>query len=190
MKKNLTIILFLIVISSAIVFLSYKAYNNIEDNKELQEQKEYINDKRKNEINESNSNNEDNNSSAYQNVNGQVEEKYERIIELSLSELNSKMKKEKKFPLIVTQTNCGHCTRFKPSLNSFLEENDLFIYELDYQKLSSEEKTQFKEKINVSGTPTIVFINDGKESDTSKRLIGEVSETKLKETFTELGYIK
>lgn len=191
MNKKITIIFLLIALASITIFLSYKTYNYSEDNKELKEEIESLKDQIKKENkNESSSNNEDNNSYEDQNVNGQVKENYERIIELSLSELNKKMDEKNNFSLIVTQTNCGHCTRFKPELNKFLEKNDLFIYELDFQKLSSEEKTKFKEHINVSGTPTIVFINNGEETDTSKRLIGGVSESKLEETFKEQGYIK
>lgn len=185
MKKKLRNILFFVVLVCLIIFGSYKTYEYIKSSKE-----DSIKEEQKNYQSSSNENlHNDNNSSNEQNVNDEVEEDYEKIIELTLSELEQKLLEEEQFPLIVTQTFCGHCTRFKPVLNKFLKENDLFIYEINYQNLTSEEKDKFKETINVSGTPTIVFIKEGKEIDSSKRVVGEAGSTELKEKFTEFGYL-
>lgn len=113
-----------------------------------------------------------------------------RLIKVSLEELENMVKNKESFMLVLTQTNCSHCISYKPTLVEVLEDTAQIAYEIDIQPLSLDEKERVYKIARVSGTPTTVFISEGEEKDTSLRLIGSVSSSKLKERLKETGYIK
>lgn len=113
-----------------------------------------------------------------------------RLIKLSVEELEEKVNNKETFILVVTQTTCGHCISYKPTLESVLEETSQIAYEIDIQPLSQEVRQRVYKIAKVSGTPTTVFIFNGVEQDTSLRLSGSVSRDTLKQRMKDTGYIK
>lgn len=109
---------------------------------------------------------------------------------ISFDELKEKMDNKESFILEVIQTDCSHCKEFSPRFKKVLKENDLTAYQIDTQKLSKDEKKEFDSIIYVSGTPTVVFIKDGKETETYYRISGAVSNNKVIEKLKKAGYIK
>jgi len=116
------------------------------------------------------------------------EDKY--LVELSYKELNKKIKNKDSFILVVTRTDCSHCASFKPKFKDILAKYEITAYEVAVDKFSDEEKSDFKEIANVTGTPTTIFIEDGEEATTTNRLIGDVNTTKIVNRLKALGYIK
>lgn len=116
------------------------------------------------------------------------EDKY--LVELNFKELNKKVKNKDSFILVVTRTDCSHCASFKPKFKDILAKNEITAYEVAIDKFSEEEKSDFKEIANVTGTPTTIFIENGEEATTTNRLIGDVNSTKIVDRLTALGYIK
>lgn len=104
--------------------------------------------------------------------------------------MNMKVNNKETFILVVTQTTCGHCISYKPTLESVLEETSQIAYEIDIQPLSQEVRQRVYKIAKVSGTPTTVFIFNGVEQDTSLRLSGSVSRDTLKQRMKDTGYIK
>lgn len=109
---------------------------------------------------------------------------------ISFDDLKEKMDNKESFILEVIQTDCSHCKEFSPRFKKVLKENDLTAYQIDTQKLSKDEKKEFDSIIYVSGTPTVVFIKDGKETETHYRISGAVSNNKVIEKLKKAGYIK
>ena len=83
------------------------------------------------------------------------------LVELNMSELQSKIENKETFILVISQTDCSHCAEYKPILKEVLAENNITAYEIDEKKLTKEENGQLKNIANISGTPTTVYIVDG-----------------------------
>ena len=79
---------------------------------------------------------------------------------------------------------------YKPTFKQVLHENDLYAYEVVQDTLNNEDLAYLKNISSISGTPTIVFINNGEETSTYNRIVGNVSKAKTTERLKTLGYIK
>ncbi len=112
------------------------------------------------------------------------------IVEISLDDFKEKMANKNTFVLYIGNEDCTHCVAYKPILESVLDEYDITIYHLDNSKLSDTEYNDFKTYINITRTPTIVFITDGEEETTLNRIVGETSKENTIERFKTNGYIK
>lgn len=87
---------------------------------------------------------------------------YSNIHEITVSDLDKMIDDKEDFILLVSQTSCSHCISFKPILNEALKQEKIIGYELDVQKISTSEKREIFDKLDVSGTPTTQIYIDGK----------------------------
>ena len=92
------------------------------------------------------------------------------------------------FILEIVQTGCSHCQEFTPRFQAVLKTNDIEAYSLNLYNLTEEESEKFDELTTISGTPTVLFFEDGKE--TSNRIYGAVNNEKIEEHLKDGGYIK
>lgn len=109
---------------------------------------------------------------------------------ISYKELSEKMENKEEFFFVVTQDGCSHCEDFIPVLEEVLNENKVTGYNLNMSKLSESEKDKLDELFDVDGTPTTIFIKDGKEISILQRINGDVSSEKLIQKLKNNGYIK
>lgn len=116
--------------------------------------------------------------------------KKSNIKEITLKELKQKIENKETFPLFVGNEGCSHCVSYKPILESVANQYDITIYHLDNSKLKEDEYNEFKRIINISGTPTIAFIEDGEEETTLNRIVGEATYDATVKRFKSNGYIK
>jgi thioredoxin-related protein len=123
-------------------------------------------------------------------LNKQQEYESSYLIELSYKELEEKIKNKESFMLIYTQTTCSHCHEFKPVLKRALAKQQYYGYEIVLDKLSKEDRGKINDIANVSATPTIVFIKEGQEINSSSRLVGIRSEEEVLNKLKYLGYIE
>ena len=112
------------------------------------------------------------------------------IIEISYDNLKEKLDNKESFALYVGNEDCTHCQSYKPILASVLNEYDIDIFQLDNSKLTVKEYNEFKSILNVSGTPTIIFITNGEEETTLNRIVGEKTKQETIDRFKTNGYIK
>ena len=122
-------------------------------------------------------------------LNKEQKELENRLIELTYDELSEKINNKETFILVITQTDCSHCEEYKPVLKQVLFDYDITAYEIDQKKISEEEKNNLKNIANISGTPTTVFIVNGEERQTSDRLVGSASRSKIIDRLKAMGYI-
>lgn len=116
--------------------------------------------------------------------------KESHIKEISLDEFKEKIANKDTFALYIGNEGCTHCISYRPILEKVLDDYDITIYQLDNSKLTDEEYNEFRTYINISGTPTIVFITEGEEETTLNRINGETSRDTTIERFKSNGYIK
>ena len=108
------------------------------------------------------------------------------IKEISYSDLEEKIANKDSFILEVIQTGCSHCEEFSPRLKAMLKEEKIDAYSLNLYNLKDDELDKFnKLTTSVSGTPTVLYYKDGKE--TNNRLYGAVSDEKIKEFIKKIG---
>ena len=108
------------------------------------------------------------------------------IKEISYSDLEDKIANKDSFILEVIQTGCSHCEEFSPRLKAMLKEEKIDAYSLNLYNLKDDELEKFnKLTTSVSGTPTVLYYKDGKE--TNNRLYGAVSDEKIKEFIKKIG---
>lgn len=119
-----------------------------------------------------------------------TEELDKHLITLAPAEFKEKIENKDSFILIITGSNCSHCEGYKPTFKQVLYENDLYAYEVVQDLLSNEDLAYLKNIATTSGTPTVVFINNGEETSTYNRIVGNVSKAKTTERLKSLGYIK
>lgn len=105
------------------------------------------------------------------------------IISISSSELTKKLNNKETFILYVGNENCSHCVSYKPVLEKVLQDYNIKIYHLDNSKYNVNE-------FNISGTPTVLFVEKGEEETTLNRIVGEASREKTIEILKENNYIK
>lgn len=111
------------------------------------------------------------------------------ITEIDYSKLEDLIDNKESFILEVVQTGCSHCEEFSPRFTVVLKTNDLTAYSLNLYNMTDDEREKFSElTTSVTGTPTVLFFEDGKE--TSNRINGAVSNEKIEEELTDAGYIK
>lgn len=113
------------------------------------------------------------------------EDKY--VTEITYQQLVSKMDKKEKFVLYVKKEGCSACEEFNPTFLSVLREYKLKIYSIYTDKLSDEDSESFYDLVDVSGTPTVLFIEDGKE--TMNKIEGVRTKDYIVKKFVNAGYI-
>lgn len=123
-------------------------------------------------------------------LNGQAKEEDSHLIEISFSELQEKIDNKETFIFVITQKQCSHCAEYKPVLKKVLAEYDIYAYELSLDNLDAEKKGKLNDIANVSGTPATIFIEDGVEKNTSSRLSGTKTESKIVSRLKAMGYIE
>ena len=113
------------------------------------------------------------------------------LTEINYKEFKNLIDNKESFILYVGSTDCHNCTEFTPKFEEVLDEYSIDkakIIEID--KLDDEDKNEFNKIINVSGTPTVVFIEDGEEKSMTNRINGNVDKEKIISRFESNGYIK
>lgn len=107
------------------------------------------------------------------------------ITEIDYNELESMINDKESFILEVVQTGCSHCEEFSPRLRAVLKTNDKEAYSLNLYNLNMDDAKKFSElTTSVSGTPTVLYFKDGKE--TSHKLNGAVSNEKIEEFLEKI----
>jgi thiol-disulfide isomerase/thioredoxin len=112
---------------------------------------------------------------------------YEEPIELSYDEYKEKIDNNDSFIVLLYQTGCSHCESFEPKLNEIVKTYNLEIYALNLADLSEKEYAVVKNKTFVSGTPTTVFIKEGKYEN---KLVGDKDEKYIFEFLISCGYLE
>jgi len=113
----------------------------------------------------------------------------EHLKDIDYTTFNKMIENKEKFILEVVQTGCANCTDFTPTFESVLEEYDIIAYSLNITDMNEEENETFIEKYKVSGTPTVLFFENGKETSTLKRITGNQEKSKVISKLKVNGYI-
>lgn len=106
--------------------------------------------------------------------------------EISYSEYKKLIDSKETFILEVMREDCSACKSFKPNLEEVIDKYNIEVKYINTDNLSEDELDEF----GISGTPTLIFYNDGVEETTASRLVGSVSQEKIISKFKANGFIK
>ena len=107
------------------------------------------------------------------------------ITDIDYSKLEEMIDNKESCILEVVQTGCSHCEEFSPRFKAVLKTNDEEAYSLNLYNMTDDELKKFNElTTSVSGTPTVLYFEDGKE--TSHKINGAVSNEKIEEFLEKI----
>lgn len=107
------------------------------------------------------------------------------ITDIDYSKLEEMIDNKESFILEIVQTGCSHCEEFSPRFRAVLKTNNKEAYSLNLYNMTEEESKKFSElTTSVSGTPTVLYFEDGKE--TSHKINGAVSNEKIEEFLEKI----
>lgn len=112
------------------------------------------------------------------------------ITEISYSDLEKKLENKQSFILEIVQDGCSNCESFSPKFDKILKKYQLTAVSINQAKLSDIDSTKLESLYNITGTPTVIFIEKGEEPSILRRIIGDVSEDKIITKLKNAGYIK
>jgi len=113
------------------------------------------------------------------------------VKEITYKEYNKMINEQKDFIIYIGSDSCPNCVSFYPKLESVVKEYKVSnVYYINLNSLSDEEKSKFNKSINVSGTPTVAFIENGDEASSFNRINGDVSKEKIISRLKANEYIK
>jgi predicted bacteriocin transport accessory protein len=110
--------------------------------------------------------------------------------EISFNDFTHMTEDKETFILYIGQTGCTACQSYTPTFKQVLKDYHLKAYYIDLKTLTTDQYTTFNAIINVSGTPTVVFIKNGAETSTLHRINGATSYDKTISKIKNQGYIK
>ena len=107
------------------------------------------------------------------------------ITDIDYSKLEEMIDNKESFILEIVQTGCSHCEEFSPRFRAVLKTNEKEAYSLNLYNMTEEESKKFSElTTSVSGTPTVLYFENGKE--TSHKINGAVSNEKIEEFLEKI----
>ena len=109
---------------------------------------------------------------------------------LSYEQLLKKIENKETFPLVIGSSECSACANYQITMQSFIKEYQIEVFEIDLLELSDEEYDKLKLELSFTGTPTTVFYEDGKLTSFFNRIDGSASKGVVEDYFKSNGYIK
>ena len=110
--------------------------------------------------------------------------------EISYNELEKALNNKETFILEIAQDGCHNCEEFNPIFKKVLKKYNLTAKQINLTKLSEEENTKIENLYNITGTPTVIFIEKGEEPSISRRIIGAKDKNFIITKLGIAGYIK
>ena len=109
-----------------------------------------------------------------------------KLTNISFDKYVEKIEKEESFVLLIWRTGCSHCEEFEPKLKEVIGEYNIKVYSMDISEISDSEYEKLKNKTFVTGTPTTVIFEKGKNKD---KMVGNRTKEAIIDFFKTNGYI-
>lgn len=114
--------------------------------------------------------------------------KYKDYTELTYDELNKKLDNKETFVLVIGSSTCSACAQYKETMKDVIKDKQVEIFYLDLYKLNDEDRAKVDSKYSIKGTPSTLFIKEGKE-DIYNRLGGAESYSTVIEKLKQHGFV-
>lgn len=108
---------------------------------------------------------------------------------MNYQEFKEKIENKESFVAYVSRTGCSYCESYEPTLLKVLKDYNIVAYKINLANLTSAEEKSVSKKVGLKGTPTLIYLEEGK-SDIDGALIGENTYENTVDFFKENGMIK
>lgn len=115
--------------------------------------------------------------------------KSKELISVNYDELSKKIENKDSFVLYVGSSSCSHCADFKPILEKVINKYNLDVYYINMADLSDAKYNAVMKKVDGQGTPTTVYIENGK-TKISPKIEGAREYDDIVDFFKDLNMIK
>lgn len=112
------------------------------------------------------------------------------VKEISYSEYEKLINNKETFILEIMRTDCSACINFSPKLKEVANKYKIEVKYINTDNITEEEYEKLELKTGITGTPTVIFYNDGEEITKSTRINGSVSVDKIISKFKASGFIE
>lgn len=117
--------------------------------------------------------------------------KKDYLVDINYTELKEKMDNKETFIAYIGKEGCSACEGFNPKFKRIINKYKIKTYYVDLSKYSNEEQQFIVQNISFTGTPTVAFIIDGKDSlNNDTKIVGNVPENIIITKLKNRGYIK
>jgi len=116
---------------------------------------------------------------------------YENLAEIDVEQYQCLLGGDAPFAVIISQTTCGYCKKFKPVIDEYVGENDLPLYVIEVNELEEEDKATLMSSVSYFdendswGTPLTLGIKDKEVVATIGGFTDNTDE--IEDFFTKLG---
>lgn len=111
--------------------------------------------------------------------------------EVSYNNLNCMVEDKESFVLVIGSSECSHCVDYKTTMKDVVKKHNVTIHYIDISKLNSTELAKLRNKFSFTGTPTTIFVEDGKEKDAQfNRINGAKDYDTIIKRLKKNNYIK
>ena len=110
--------------------------------------------------------------------------------EVTIDDLTKMVEAKESFVLVIGSETCSACESFKPTMERIITKYNIRINYINVYPLNEEEKAKLLSYVYYNSTPTTVYFEDGKVTETHNRLTGAVTYDKVVESLKKNGYIK
>lgn len=109
--------------------------------------------------------------------------------DMSYNDFKEKIENKETFVAYVSRTGCSHCEAYEPILRKVLKDYGLTVYKINLANLTTSEENAVTKKVGLEGTPTLIYIKEGK-ADIDGSLVGESTYENTEDFFKTIGYIE
>lgn len=109
---------------------------------------------------------------------------------ISYNEYKDLITNKETFILEIMRTDCSACINFKPKIEEVAKEYKIEVKYINTDDLTDEEYKNLEIDTGITGTPTVIFYNDGIEKTKSSRINGSVSIDRIISKFKTNGFIE
>lgn len=108
---------------------------------------------------------------------------------MSYDEFKEKIENKETFVTYISRTGCSHCEAYEPTLIKVLKDYGIEAYKINLANVTSAEENSIKKKTGLEGTPTLIYIEEGR-ADIDGSLIGESTYENTVDFFKDIEMIK
>lgn len=109
---------------------------------------------------------------------------------ISYNEYKDLITNKETFILEIMRTDCSACINFKPKIEEVAKKYKIEVKYINTDDLTDEEYKNLEIDTGITGTPTVIFYNDGIEKTKSSRINGSVSIDRIISKFKTNGFIE
>lgn len=110
--------------------------------------------------------------------------------EITFDSFEKMIEDKESFVLFIGAESCSHCMTYKTTINEVVKEYNVDIKYIDVDRLSTKQDSALKKVASYTGTPTTVFIKEGKEESTYNRIVGDRDFEYVVNKLEKNGYIE